>query len=142
VDLQARLKSAEASEQRLLVLLGTRTGKLEDVLDVERELARVRQEIESMEGQRILLAHRVDFATVDVQLQEEYRATLDSKSSSIGTKIWNASVEGFENLEGGVVAVLLFLLAVGPSVLLCVAVLFVPARLLWRRLRPQPAPKS
>jgi hypothetical protein len=42
VDLQARLKSARATEQRLIELLGTRTGKLQDVLEAERELARVR----------------------------------------------------------------------------------------------------
>jgi hypothetical protein len=142
VDLEARLKSARASEQRLLELQATRTGKLADVLDVERELARVRGEIESMEGQRIVLAHRVDFATIEVQLQEEYRATLDSRSSSTRTTIWNATVEGFDNLEAGTVAILLFVLAYGPSILFWLAVFALPAWLIWRRFFRFPTSKS
>jgi Domain of unknown function (DUF4349)/Putative zinc-finger len=135
VDLQARLRSARASEQRMLELLATRTGKLEDVLDAERELARIREEIESMEGQRILLAHRVNFATVEIQLREEYREKLDSRSSSTATKIWNAAVEGYGNLEDGVIGVLLFLLSYGPAILFWLTVVLVPSWFVWRRFR-------
>ena len=135
VDLQARLKSARASEQRMLELLATRTGKLEDVLDAERELARIREEIESMEGQRILLAHRVNFATVEIQLREEYREKLDSRSTSTATKIWNAAVEGYGNLEDGVIGVLLFLLSYGPAIIFWLAALVVPGWFVWRRFR-------
>jgi anti-sigma factor RsiW len=135
VDLQARLKSARASEQRMLELLATRTGKLEDVLDAERELARIREEIESMEGQRVLLAHRVNYATVEIQLREEYREKLDSRSTSTATKIWNAAVEGYGNLEDGAIGVLLFLLSYGPAILFWLAVLLVPGWFVWRRFR-------
>lgn len=137
VDLQARLKSARASEQRMLELLATRTGKLEDVLDAERELARIRGEIESMEGQRVLLTHRVDYATVEVQLREEYRKQLGAEHASTLNKIRNAAVEGFGNLEDGVIGVLLFLLAYGPAILFWMAILAVPAWLVWRRFRPR-----
>jgi anti-sigma factor RsiW len=135
VDLEARLKSARASEQRMLELLATRTGKLADVLDAERELARIREEIESMEGQRVLLAHRVSYATVDVQLKEEYRERLNSESSSTKTKIWNAAIEGFANLEEGVVSILLFLLEYGLSILFWLAVLVIPGWFIWMRFR-------
>ncbi|MGH7622001.1 MAG: DUF4349 domain-containing protein, partial [Gemmatimonadaceae bacterium] len=46
VDVAARAASEKRLEQRLIEILGTRTGKLSDVLSVERELARVREEIE------------------------------------------------------------------------------------------------
>jgi Domain of unknown function (DUF4349)/Putative zinc-finger len=133
VDLQARLKSARATEQRLIELLGTRTGKLSDVLDAERELARIRGEIESMQGQNAILVHRVTYATVQVELSEEYRERLSTTSK--GTKIWNALVEGLGNLEDGAVAALIFLLAYGPSILFWLAALMLPAWLIWRRLR-------
>jgi hypothetical protein len=133
VDLQARLKSARATEQRLIELLGTRTGKLSDVLDAERELARIRGEIESMQGQNAILVHRVSYTTVQVELSEEYRERLSTTSKR--TKIWNALVEGFGNLEDGAVAALIFLLAFGPSILLWLAVLALPAWLIWRRYR-------
>jgi hypothetical protein len=132
VDLQARLKSARASEQRMLELLATRTGKLEDVLDAERELARIREEIESMERQRILLAHRVNYATVEIQLREVYREKLDSRSTSTATKIWNAAVEGYGNLEDGAIGMLLFLLAYGPEILFWLAIVLLPGWIIWR----------
>jgi hypothetical protein len=142
VDLQARLKSARASEQRLLQLLATRTGKLEDVLDAERELARVRGEIESMEGQRILLAHRVDYATVDVQIREEYRKELGAEAPSTKTQLHNAAIEGFENLEEGVIDILLFLLNYGLSIIFWTALIGVPAVLIVRAIRAHSAKRS
>lgn len=135
VDLQARLKSARATEQRLIELLGTRTGKLQDVLEAERELARVRGEIESMQGQSAILVHRVNYATVQVELSEEYRQVLGSGTVSTGTKIRNAAVEGFTNLEDGAVALAVFVFAVGPSLLFWLAILLVPGWFIWKRLR-------
>jgi hypothetical protein len=51
IDLDARLASARATERRLTELLRNRTGKLSDVLDVERELARVRVDIERLDAE-------------------------------------------------------------------------------------------
>jgi hypothetical protein len=133
VDLQARLKSARATEQRLIELLGTRTGKLQDVLEAERELARVRGEIEAMQGQSAILVHRVNYATVQVDLSEEYRQVLGSGPISTGTKIRNAAVEGFANLESGAVGLLVFLFAVGPALLFWLAILLVPVWFVWKR---------
>jgi hypothetical protein len=135
VDLQARIKSARASEQRMLDLLATRTGKLEDVLDAERELARIREEIESMEGQRNLLAHRVSYATVEIQLREEYREQLHTGASSTATGLRNSLVEGLSNLEDGFVGLLVFLFAYGPSILFWCALFLVPGYFIWRWAR-------
>jgi anti-sigma factor RsiW len=135
VDLQARLKSARATEQRLIELLGTRTGKLQDVLEAERELARIRGEIEGMQGQSAILVHRVNYATVQVELSEEYRQVLGSGTVSTGTKIRNAAVEGFTSLEEGAVALVVFVFAVGPSLLFWLAILLVPAWFVWKRFR-------
>jgi hypothetical protein len=135
VDLQARLKSARATEQRLIELLGTRTGKLQDVLEAERELARIRGEIEGMQGQSAILVHRVNYATVQVDLSEEYRQVLGSGPISTGTKIRNAAVEGFTTLEEGAVALVVFVFAVGPSLLFWLAILLVPGWFVRKRFR-------
>ena len=76
VDLRARLANARISEQRLQDLLRQRTGKLEDVLAVEQELSRVREQIERMNAELKNLEHRVDFATVQVEIDEIYKANL------------------------------------------------------------------
>ena len=140
VDLQARLKVAQATERRLVELLGTRAGRLEDVLDVERELARVRSEVESMQGQSALMLHRVSYATVQVELSEEYHQKLQSQS--MGAKLRNALLAGVQNLLDGIVALLIFLLNYGLSILFWLALILVPAWLILRRMRARRIAKS
>lgn len=70
VDVNARLTNARRLESRLSALLEQRTGKLEDVLAVERELARVREEIERFEGRIRYLQSRVAVSTLAVHLHE------------------------------------------------------------------------
>lgn len=70
VDLTARAANSRRLEQRLVELLATRTGKLEDVLAVERELARVREEIERHEGRLRYLRTRAAVSTLVVTLRE------------------------------------------------------------------------
>jgi hypothetical protein len=135
VDLEARLRSARSTEQRLLELLAQRTGKLSDVLDAERELARIRGEIESMQGQRIALARQVRYATVKLTLDEQYRESLETRPFSPRTRLRNALVDGCRNVLNGALALLLFLLNFGPSLLFWLLILFWPARFIWRRVR-------
>ena len=69
-DVSARIENARRLEARLIDLLATRTGKLTDVLEVERALARVREEIERYEGRvRYLRAH-VALSTLTISVHE------------------------------------------------------------------------
>jgi Domain of unknown function (DUF4349)/Putative zinc-finger len=134
-DLLARLKNSHQAEQRLQAILTQRTGKISDVLEVEREIARVRGEIEGMEAEQKNLEHRVQFASINLQLTEEYKARLDAPAASISTRIHNAAVAGFKNVSEAVLGILLFFFEAGPTMLLAALVLLVPALLLWRRYR-------
>jgi hypothetical protein len=131
-DLEARLANSRHTEQRMVDLLRERTGKLSEVLEAERELGRVRGEIERMEAQRKGLLQRVDYATLTLTVNEEYKAQLHA-DGSVSTRFSNAAVDGFRGVEGSVVGVALFLLSDGPVLLLWAAVLFFPARFAWRR---------
>jgi anti-sigma factor RsiW len=135
VDVDARLKNARATEQRLIDLLATRTGKLDDVLDVERELATVRGNIESMDAQRTVLLHRVDYATVTVQLNEQHEEHLNSDSTGAGARIGNALVAGIRYLLEGGLGGIEFLLTFGPSIVFWSLLVLVPAWLLSRKYR-------
>jgi uncharacterized protein DUF4349 len=70
VDVTARIANARRLEERLIDLLATRAGKLQDVLNVERELARVREEIERHEGRLRYLRSRTSLSTLSVSLHE------------------------------------------------------------------------
>lgn len=68
VDLEARLANARRLEARLLELLSGQARTLKDVLDAERELARIRESIETMEGRRRAFGNSVSLATIALTL--------------------------------------------------------------------------
>jgi anti-sigma factor RsiW len=70
-DTDARLKNARVMEQRLIDMLKTKTGKVSDLLQVEKELSRVREEIEKMQGELKYWDSQVQFATVTISLAEK-----------------------------------------------------------------------
>ena len=72
VDVEARLSNARNTEKRLVDLLQKRTGDLADVLAAEREIARVREEIERFDAQRKNLERRVTYATLNLEVTEEH----------------------------------------------------------------------
>lgn len=142
VDLEARLANAKHTEQRLSEMLRERTGKLSDVLAVEIQISRVRGEIEQMEAERKTMKNQVDFATITITLAEAYKEELKAVPSSTGTQFRNAAVDGYRTLVDGIIAVLLWLLSVGPTLLLWAAILFFPARMVWRRVKPRLTPSK
>jgi hypothetical protein len=70
-DTDARLKNAHVMEQRLIEMLKTKTGKVSDLLQVEKELGRVREDIEKMQGELKYWDSQVQFATVTMSLAEK-----------------------------------------------------------------------
>ena len=70
VDVTARMANARRLEERLINLLDRGTGKLDEVLRVERELARVREEIERYDGRLRYLSARVAMSTLTINAHE------------------------------------------------------------------------
>jgi Domain of unknown function (DUF4349)/Putative zinc-finger len=133
VDLEARLSNSRNTEERLTALLRDRTGKLSDVLAVENELSRVRGEIESMQAERKTLLHRVDFATINATVREDFQAQLQVVPVSTWTQLRNAAVDGYRTMIDGLIGAVLFVFSYAPSLLLWCAILFFPARAIWKR---------
>jgi hypothetical protein len=67
-DLRARLANSRHMESRLLELLQTRTNKVAELLEVERELSREREQIERFEGKLRLWDHQVALSAVTLHL--------------------------------------------------------------------------
>jgi hypothetical protein len=134
-DRAARMKNARATEERLLDVLRNHTGQVKDILATEQEIARVRGDIEQMEADQRSLQTRVDFATVELSVQEEYKASLQSAPPSTTRRLRNAAVEGYRSVVESVIVFGVWALQSLPTVLLWGFVLFAPARWLWKRLR-------
>jgi anti-sigma factor RsiW len=70
-DTQARLENSRRMETQLQELLKHDNSKVSDLLQVERELGRVRGEIEQMQGELKLYDFEVQYATVTMQVREK-----------------------------------------------------------------------
>jgi hypothetical protein len=103
VDIAARVENAHRLETRLIALLANRTGKLQDVLSVERELARVREEIERYEGRLRFLRARVALSTLTIAVHE--RAPIITPVAGDGP-IVVAFREAWRNFVGFVAALI------------------------------------
>ena len=80
VDLGARAANARRVEARLVEMLASRTGKLSDVLTVEQELSRVRQEIERHDARLRWLERRASLSSFNITLHEPL-ALLDRETN-------------------------------------------------------------
>src|SRR5262245_5172658 len=121
VDLDARLANARAIEQRMADILRNRTGKLSDVLEVEREIARVRLDIERMDAEKANMNRRVSYATITLTVSEERKASIEAGPLSLGTRLRIAAADGIETGFETVFGAVLFVLRSGPVLLLCAA---------------------
>ena len=70
IDLEARLKNKRAEETSFVALLN-RSGKIEEILSVTKEVARVRLEIEQLQGQINFLNSQTNMSTITVNLSED-----------------------------------------------------------------------
>jgi hypothetical protein len=127
VDVQARMVNARRLEQRLIDLLANRTGKLTDVLRVESELARVREEIERYEGRMRYLRSRSTVSTLTVAIHEAYPIVAEHAGSHPMRDAFAQAGRNFIGVTSGLIASLGVLIPVG---VLVGAILFIARRFL------------
>jgi hypothetical protein len=139
VDISARLASARTLEKRLLELAADKTGNIDQVLSVERELARVRGEIEGYEGHLRQWNDQIDMSTLSLSLQTKrpeivaaptHQPTLGERTSGA----WSDSISALRELGSsiaiGTIAILPWLVLAIPG--------FMLGRKLWQRRRRLP----
>jgi hypothetical protein len=133
VDLEARRTNSSRMEQRLVDLLANRTGRLEDVLAVERELARVREEIERFDGRMRYLRTRAAVSTLTVNLHEPIPLLDDGPGAN---PILRAIRQAWRNFVGFIAGFIALLGVLVPLTALLFALWWIIRRLGWKR-RPR-----
>lgn len=126
VDVTARIANARRLEERLVQLLATRTGRLEDVLAVERELARVREEIERAEGRLRYLRTRAAMSTLTVTVHEDEPILGRGGDDPIVAAL-KAAWRNFVRFIAGLIAAM--------GVIIPAAAIAVLGYLVWRKVR-------
>ena len=139
VDVRSRIDNGKRTENRLLQLLDDRTADLEDVLAVERELARVRQEIEHAEGRMRVLSDQVSLATLtlSVSVRNPYEPAVDPPGfGQLIVDTFQGSLTAMLTLGKGLVLVAT---ASAPWLLLLGIFVYLSYRILRRLLRRKSA---
>lgn len=145
VDLDARMRSLQATETELRELLAEsreRSRKVGDVMEIYRELTGVRTQIEQIQGQLNGLQGLVSLSTIQVTLEP------DAAEKPIVAEGWrpNETVRSsFSALVGflqGVADLLIFLVIVGLPVILVILIPVLLLRKAWKRWGTKPKPEA
>jgi Domain of unknown function (DUF4349) len=138
-DVEARIRNKQEEEKRLLKHLSDSTGKLEDILAVERELSRVRGEVEQMQGRLRFLANRTELSTITIDATEwkDYKPPI---APTFPTQIARTFFNSLDNLFAFGKAMAMVAVALLPWLPLMLAGLFV-LRWLFRANRRSSQPK-
>jgi hypothetical protein len=98
VDTTARLNAQKVLRDRLQQILRTRPGKLQELLETERELARVQGEIDSAESQLAVMRERVNMSILNLNYASKPTAVTGSAFEPVGealTQFFRIVMEGF-----------------------------------------------
>lgn len=126
-DLEARLRIRKTEEQSLLALM-KRQGRLADLLEVEKRLWEVREQIEVSEGELRYLRDRVTLATLTVTLREQIPVSVGPLGAwNLGYHVVNA-LQTLGRVIRGLVIGLIYAALPG-------AVVWVPLLLIVRAVR-------
>ena len=118
IDLEARLKAKQTLEKRYLELLD-RANTVKDILEIERELSAIREEIEAKEGRLKYLENRVSLSTINIEFYKQSAET--GVTASYGSKMWNAIKSGFDALSSFFLGVLY----IWPFIIILIIIFFV-----------------
>jgi hypothetical protein len=134
VDTEATLRAKRALRDRLQQLLANRPGRLSDLLEVERELARVQGEIDATESNLVAMRTRVAMSALTI----EYTSTARAMANGTFAPLRLALVEFVEGLVESSAALITAVGALLPWAVALTLMIWASIRI-WRRRRVRSA---
>lgn len=128
-DLDARIKNAKTQEKRLLEIMASKSGSVSDLVESEKELARVRENVERLEAQQRSLVGKVDYATINVTLMARSVPAWQTPGRSLA----NAGKSGAKGAVAVTVYASMAFLTIAPTMLPLALVLFIVYLVVRRR---------
>ena len=132
IDLEARIKTQKALELQFLEIM-KQAHKVEDALEVQRQIADVRTEIEKLEGRKRFLENRASLSTITVDLQSP--AAIAVNTSGFGRNIREAVADSVDVAVAIVLFLIRFVIVMIPVFLLLILPGWFIARYVFRRAR-------
>ena len=105
VDLEVRLANKKRLEEKLLELMKAKSGSVADVIEFERQVATVREEIERMEGRFRYLTNRSELSAITISLREvhEYVPPQEPTFATRFDETWTSTLGTFRSWGEGIV---------------------------------------
>jgi hypothetical protein len=129
VDTEARLRALTALRDRLEALLRSRPGRLSDLLEVERELARVQGEIDATQSNLVVMRTRVAMSELTLNYQSSPRPV----GSDTLEPLRNALADFLGIIVGGFAAIIYVIAGLIPLAIVVVPLVWLALR--WRKRR-------
>ena len=133
IDLEARIKTQKALEAQFLGIM-RQAYKVEDALEVQRQIAEVRTEIERLEGRKRFIENRSSLATITVNIQAP-RPVLVTTTTGFGRNLRDAISESVEMASGMLLFFVRFLIVMFPVFLFVGLPLTLVLRYVMRRAK-------
>ncbi|MBX3291465.1 MAG: DUF4349 domain-containing protein [Acidobacteria bacterium] len=130
VDIEARLKAKRALEEQFMLIM-KRASTVEDALEVQRELAEVRGEIEVIEGRKRFLENQIGLSTIKLRIQTP--AMISTGGGSFGSQLTDAVNSGLNAAVSFVFGLITVVIALFPFLVIIVLPIYFIARFLWRK---------
>jgi len=89
-DLEARIKNKQRLEERIAKLLDETKSELRKMIEVEQELARVREEIERMQGRLRYLTDVTGMSTIHLRVLEREKEPAPVVAATFSARVTNA----------------------------------------------------
>jgi hypothetical protein len=141
LDLEARIETMEIQEERLLSLL-EQSARLEDILELERELADVRYEIESYTTYLNDLDNKVRYSTVYLEISEVFEIVeFEEVPVTFGERISSGFSNSIESIVEGSKDFAVWFIGALPILVIWFAIIFgiyKAVRIFARKLRKKP----
>jgi hypothetical protein len=128
-DMEARLSNVQGTLRRLQELSKKQSYPDGNVRELQRQIANTSAEVNRLQAERDASEHKIIFANVQFSLRE----IVSAPQESLGAQLHGAAAAGFGEAAASLSGILLFLIGRGPVALLWMIILYVPARLVWRR---------
>ena len=132
IDLEARLKTQKALESQFLEIM-KQAHKVEDALEVQRQIAEVRTEIEKLEGRKRFLENRASLATITIDLQSPTAIAVNT--SGFSRNIRESFADGVDVATGIVLFLIRFVIVMIPITLLIILPGWILTRYALRRAK-------
>jgi uncharacterized protein YcfL len=134
IDIEARLKTQKALEEQFLEIM-KRSSSVADALNVQTEIARVRGEIEKIEGRKRFLESQASLSTIKIKLQTP--TAFSANAPGFFNRLGEALGNGFDAALGFILIFVTALVALLPFLLLIVLPIYLVIRYLLRKNRKQ-----